>query len=92
MKPRITISQTKDGDLQVWLNPAGRDLLVRKLQGLSETNDHIHLTPAGLDGDVEVQSRAYHEDDQVIQWAKFLFRPDEWDTRYFPHVMDSKVR
>lgn len=30
-KPRITFSRSQDGSLQVWLNPAGRDLLVSEL-------------------------------------------------------------
>jgi len=29
MKPRITISKSQDGELEIWLNEAGRDLLVR---------------------------------------------------------------
>jgi hypothetical protein len=31
MKPRITINLTPDGEFQIWLNPEGRDLLVREL-------------------------------------------------------------
>ena len=33
------------GAFEIWLNPEGRDVLVKELQGLSETNDHFHLGP-----------------------------------------------
>lgn len=69
MPPRITINLS-GGELQSWLNPEGRDLLVRQLQCLSEASDHFHI----------------HE---IIEWGKVLFRPDEWDARYFPHVLDE---
>jgi hypothetical protein len=87
MKPRITINTRPDGELEIWLNEAGRDLLVRQLQHLSEQSDHFHFGPEDLDGEVPVQSRAYRDGDQVIEWGKVLFRPDEWDAEHFPHVL-----
>ena len=39
MTARITINLSTEGELELWLNPEGRDLLVRELQGLSERND-----------------------------------------------------
>ncbi len=89
MKPRITINADSDGELEIWLNPAGRDLLVRELQHLSEKSDHFHFGPSEFGGEVSVQSRAYRDGDNVIQWGKVLFRPDEWDARHFPHVVDE---
>lgn len=86
MSPRITINR-KDGELQIWLNPEGRDLLVQELLRLSEQNDHFHLMPEDMDGEVPTRSRAYDPDAEIIQWGKVLFRPDEWDARYFPHVL-----
>jgi len=38
-------------------------------------------------GDVEVSTRPYSPDDQVLEWGKIMFRTDEWDREYFPHVM-----
>jgi hypothetical protein len=88
MRPRITINR-KDGELQIWLNPAGRDLLVRELQQLSERNDHFHLMPENTDGEVPIRDCAYEVGAEVVQQGKVLFRPDEWDVQYFPHVMDD---
>ncbi|WP_338665327.1 hypothetical protein VQH23_09160 [Pararoseomonas sp. SCSIO 73927] len=86
MKPRITISTNGEGELEVWLNEAGRDLLVKELQGLSAERDHFHLQTEGL-GEVPLQGRAYRDGDRVLQWGKVLFRPDEWDRRHSPHVL-----
>ncbi len=88
MKPRITINLTSGGELEIWLNEAGRDLLVRELLGLNEQNEHFHLAPPVL-GEVEVSTRAYHPTDTLIEWGKVLFRTDEWDRRYYPHVFSD---
>ncbi len=85
MKPRITLNMTAAGELEIWLNESGRDQLVHELQSLSQKNDHFHLGPEEL-GEVEVSSIAYRDTDQLIEWAKVLFRPDVWDREYFPHV------
>jgi hypothetical protein len=90
MKPRITINSNKDGQLEIWLNEAGRDLLVKELQHLSERSDHFHLGPEELDGEVPVQTRAYREGDEIIEWGKVMLRPDAWDARYFPHVLGGE--
>ena len=92
MKPRITINTNKDGELEIWINEAGRDLLVKELQHLSEQSDHFHFGPEELGGEVPVQDRAYRDEDQLIQWGKVSFRPDEWDARYFPHVLEETKR
>ena len=88
MKPRITIDLSARGELEIWMNEEGRDLLVRKLQSLSAKNDHFHLAPVGL-GEVEVSSRPYLPDDQLFEWGKVLFRTDEWDKQHYPHVLDD---
>ncbi|HEY1979314.1 MAG TPA: hypothetical protein VGH13_04445 [Xanthobacteraceae bacterium] len=88
MRPRITINR-KDGELQIWLNPTGRDLLVRELQRLSEQHDHFHFMPEDMEGEVPVRDRAYQDGAEVIEWGKVFFRPDEWDLQCFPHVVDS---
>ncbi len=90
MKPRITISTNSDGELEISLNEAGRDLLVRELQHLSEQSDHFHFGPEEFEGEVPVQLSAYREGDRIIEWGKVMLRPDEWDDRYFPHVLDSR--
>lgn len=89
MQPRITITLS-EGSIDIWLNPEGRDLLVRQLQALSETNDHIHLGPEEMEYEIPTRSQAYKAGDQVIKWGKISFRPDAWDAKYFPHVLGDR--
>ena len=86
--PRITLNRNAAGELEVWLNESGRDLLVRELAQLSERNDHFHLGPKEHGGEVPVRTRAYRDGDEIIDWAKVMFRPDHWDAEHFPHVLD----
>jgi len=86
MAARITINLNADGELEIWLNPEGRDMLVKHLQGLSETNDHCHLGPSPF-GEVEVSNRPYRLNDKVLEYGKILFRTDAWDAEHFPHVV-----
>jgi hypothetical protein len=88
VKARITVSLAADGRLEIWLNAAGRDHLVRELQALNETNEHFHFGPADY-GEVEVRTKAYQPTDTVFEHGKVLFRTDEWDKRYFPHVVED---
>jgi hypothetical protein len=91
MTPRITISKNKDRELEIWLNEAGRDLLVKELNALSERNDHFHLSPSSSPLDVPIRTIPYRDTDEVFEWGKVLFRPDQWDARVFPHVLDEPV-
>ena len=86
MKPRITINTTPSGEIEIWLNEQGRDLLVRELQALDEKNDHFHLSPLEF---VETSTRAYRSTDTTLEYGKVLFRTDEWDRRHYPHVMEG---
>ena len=88
MTARITFSLTPDGELEVWLNEQGRDLLVRELQHLSEKSDHFHFG-AAEGSEVKVSSRAYGPDDKVFEYGKVLFRTDAWDKEYYPHVLEG---
>jgi len=85
MKPRITVSLNASGEFEILINEAGRDLLVRELKRLDEKHEHFHLSPEGV-GEVEVSSQAYYPDDKVLEYGKVIFRTDEWDRKYFPHV------
>ena len=97
-KPHITfaVERTetgKPGELQVYLNPEGRDLLVKELTGLSERWDHIHLQDEEWTIEVPLQTRAYVPDrEEIIDCVKILFRPDEWDREYFPHVLKTEEK
>ncbi len=90
MKPRITISLTIDGELEVHLNESGRDLLVKELQHLSEDSDHFHFGPEEAGGEVPTQTYPYRDDHKIVGWGKVLFRPDKWDAQYHPHVLKAK--
>jgi len=63
MAARITVNLNAKGEFEIWLNPEGRDVLVKELQGLSETNDHFHLGPRPI-GEVR---RRYQSDDQLLE-------------------------
>ncbi|HEX6072669.1 MAG TPA: hypothetical protein VFY95_06655 [Sphingomicrobium sp.] len=94
-KPRITFAFEKTetgepGELQVYLNPEGRDLLVKELNHLDERWDHVHLQDENWTIDVPLQTQAYRRDREVIVYSvKILFRPDEWDRKHFPHVLST---
>jgi hypothetical protein len=85
-QPRITLSVTADGLFEMHLNPEGRDLLVQELRALTATNEHFHIGPAPY-GELEVASKAYREGDRVLEYGKVYLRLDEWDEKYFPHVL-----
>jgi hypothetical protein len=97
-KPRITfaLQRTETGDLgelQVYLNPEGRDLLVKELTRLDERWDHVHLQDEAWTIDVPLQTRAYVPDqEKIIDCVKILFRPDQWDAEYFPHVLTEEPK
>jgi hypothetical protein len=88
MAPRITLDLAANGELEILLNEEGRDLLVRKLLALNQTSEHFHL--GAYDGaEVKLRSQPYGKTDKIILAAKVLFRTDEWDLRYYPHVMSN---
>ena len=87
MKSRITLSLTKNGQFELFLNEAGRDELVELLRSLDRDDEHFHIAPEGYGGDCVVSEIPYRSTDQVLSWGKVLFRLDEWDQEYFPHVV-----
>ena len=92
MRPRVTFSVQPDGSFDIWINEAGRDLLIEELKGLSEGSDHFHLdhydAPDMADAtEVPLSATPYNAEDKVLRNGKVLFRPDKWDREYFPHVM-----
>lgn len=86
MQSRVTISLDEEGALEIFVNEAGRDRLVAELLGLDRRNDHFHLSVGEL-GEFELQSVPYRETDRIVETAKVLFRPDDWDRQHFPHVV-----
>jgi hypothetical protein len=73
MAARITVNLNAKGEFEIWLNPEGRDVLVKELQGLSETNDHFHLGPRPI-GEVQVSGRRYRSDDQLLEYGSSFER------------------
>jgi hypothetical protein len=90
MAARITVNLSAEGELQIWLNSEGREVLIKALQGLSETNDHFHLGPSGF-AKVAVSNCPYRSSDKLLEYGKILFRTDAWDAQYFPHVLDQST-
>jgi len=92
MRPRVTVSLRPDGAFEVSLNEAGRELLVDQLQRLNRSWDHFHLDyyrdPDIADAtEVRLSAAPYHPGNRVLENGKVLFRPDDWDEQFFPHVM-----
>jgi hypothetical protein len=84
------MSLATGGELEIRLNDEVRNLLIRELQSLSEkNNEHFHLSAWG-DAEVRLSGNAYRPNDKIIGAAKILFRTDEWDRQYYPHVLDGK--
>ncbi len=85
---RMTIAMDvdPDGELRIYVNPEGREWLVKELQRLSAENDHFHLFSPEWGGD-DLNNVPYDDKDRIVHGAKVLLRLDEWDQQYFPHVM-----
>ena len=90
MEPRVTISIDEEGVLEIWINEAGRDALLKELSDLDERNDHFHLTTDPTWGDVTLRDVPYRNSDKLIDTAKVMFRLDKWDVEYFPHVFNRR--
>ena len=87
MKPRITLIRSSTGELEIWINPEGRDLIVKELKHLDASSDHFHLGAEEYESEVPLQVVPYRDGDVIFESAKVMFRLDEWDAEYFPHVM-----
>jgi hypothetical protein len=88
-KPRITLTISDGGSFfELYLNEAGRSKLIRELQALDETDEHLHLDPDGI-GDIPTSTKAYSDGQTVIAYGKIYLRKDEWDAEYYPHVLTS---
>jgi hypothetical protein len=90
MKPRITFAIGEGGELQVYFNEAGRDLLVSEIQRLSEESDNCHLgTWEG--SECELSAIPYRATDTIVHAVKVALRPDKWDKQWYPHVMEKDL-
>jgi hypothetical protein len=90
MKPRITLSVSSTGQLELFVNPEGRDELVKWLLKLDAKNEHFHLGSTEYGAELDIGMVAYGQSDRVIPTAKVMLRLDEWDHKYYPHVMVKK--
>ena len=76
-KPRITCVVTMNGDapseVYFYLNPEGRDLLVKELMHLNERWDHLPIQPEEWTVDLPPQVKAYvPEKETLIQHVKMM--------------------
>jgi hypothetical protein len=62
--------------------------VINKLRRLTETNDHFHIGPKNI-GELEVSDRPYQPADKLLMYGKVLFRTDDRDAEFFPHVLDQ---
>ena len=92
MAARVTMNLNADGEFELWINEEGRDLLVRELLALNDCNDHFHLMPHEWwsGAEIDLSLKGYRPNDKIISSAKVLFRMDDWDREYFPHVMTTR--
>lgn len=88
MKPRFTISLSKNNVIELYINEIARDILIQQLTGLNKTSDHVHLS-ANWPAEIELSEKKYTSSDTVFTEAKILLRPDEWDKEYYPHVLEN---
>jgi hypothetical protein len=79
---------TANGEFEMYLNDEGRNVLIRELQSLNERAEHFHLGAWG-DAEIKLSRNAYRPTDKIIGAAKILFRTDEWDRQYYPHVLNG---
>jgi hypothetical protein len=93
-KPRITAVVTKNdkgepAEVYFYFNFEGRDLLVSELTHLSEKSDHFHMHPAQCEMEVPLEMRAYVPAEETpVSHVKLMYRTDERDEQYFPHVIE----
>jgi hypothetical protein len=90
MKPRITFCLTPEGTLDIFLNEEGRRQLISELSRLNEQHEHFHFAPHGIESELSVSSVPYGPGDKALEYGKVLFRTDEWDKQYFPHVITDR--
>ncbi len=93
-KSRITIVINKSdkgepNEVLIYLNQEGRDELVSELQNLSKGSDHFHMQPEEWAMEVPLRMIPYNEGEIIPAHVKVVFRPDDWDRQYFPHVMED---
>ena len=97
MKPRITVEtrNVEAGHCSVFLyaNETGLKLLIDELYDLSKTNDHFHLGSPEWTGIEEdpLSLKPYDKQDSAATAGhlKVLFRPDDWDKEYYPHLFSN---
>jgi len=88
MRPRITLLRTDEGVIELFFNEAGKALLISEIGRLGETNDHLHMSTEGY-AEIELSEIPYRPTDEVIGDMKLLFRTDDSDREFFPHVLGN---
>src|SRR5262245_24821984 len=91
VRPRMTvqISGDKPGsrEVKIYFNPQARERFVAELMKLDRSDDHFHVFNFEECGGLRMSEIPYSPDDEVIPALKVLLRYDDWDEKYFPHMM-----
>ncbi len=89
-RPRMTVQISGDEGgqkVEIYLNPEARQWLIAQLTGLSRANDHFHAFTFDDWEGLQLSSVPYSPGDRPAAALKVLLRYDDWDAKYFPHVM-----
>ena len=93
---RITVevstdAESKPSEVLLYLNESGLEALIRELQALSKSNDHFHCFARewGEPDDV-LCVKPYSASGITVGHLKVLFRPDDWDQEYYPHLFEDR--
>ncbi len=92
-RPRMTVQATPgsglDREVEIYLNPEARRMLIAELTKLDRTNDHFHVFSFEDWNGLQLSEIPYSPGDAPVTALKVLLRYDDWDAEHFPHVMES---
>jgi len=91
-RPRMTVQVGSgsglDSEVEIYLNPEARRILIAELTKLDRTNDHFHVFSFDDSNGLQLSEIPYSTGDMPVCALKVLLRYDDWDAEYFPHVME----
>lgn len=92
-RPRMTVQVSAgtglDREVEIYLNPEARRILVAELTKLNRTDDHFHVFSFEDWNGLQLSEVPYSAGDTPVAALKVLLRYDDWDAEHFPHVMAS---
>ncbi len=92
-QPRITVEIIGNGApsvVHLSVNEEGLKILLDELRALSRNSDHFHLfAPEWGVPDGPLSLKPYGDNAATAGHLKVLFRPDDWDKKYYPHLFEE---